>query len=347
MVKKLGEISKLVGGELLGDADIEVHGVAGIKEAREGEITFVANPRYLSEIDRTQASAIIIGKGVQYNGKPIIQVDDPYWAFVKIVEAFSTKSLRRGKGVHPTAIIGENVEVGKDAWIQAYAFIGNNVQIGDGTVISPFVYVGDDTKIGAQTFIYPMVAIREEIRIGERVIIHSGTVIGSDGFGYRMVDGKHRKIPHIGIVIIEDDVEIGANCCVDRAKFGRTVVGRGTKVDNLVQIAHNVQIGKHCILVAQTGIAGSSELGDYVVMSAHSGIGDHVQIGNGVMLGPQAGITSNSKVESGAKLMGMPHRPFRTFYRELSLIQKLPQMAHEIKQLRKLIEKNAASKDHS
>jgi len=336
MVKKLREISELVGGELVGDGDIEIHGVAGIKEARSGEITFVANPRYVSQINRTEASAIISWKSIQYDGKPMIQVENPYWAWAKVVEAFAKKRKKRGKGVHPTAIIGENVKIGEGAWIQAYTLIGDNVQIGDEAVVSPFVYIGDDAQIGAQTFIYPNVTIREDVKIGERVIIHSGTVVGSDGFGFAQVSDRFHKVPQIGIVIIEDDVEIGANVTIDRG-LRETIVGRGTKIDNLVQIAHNVVIGEDCVIIAQVGIAGSTEIEDRVTLAGQVGVVGHITIGADAQIAARAGISKDIPpgpcVWSGS--------PAMTHTKELRLqasMRKLPDLFSQVREMQKKIE---------
>jgi len=336
MVKKLREISELVGGKLLGDGDIEIHGVAGIKEAREGEITFVANPRYLSQISRTQASAIIIGKDVQFNGKPMVHVENPYWAWAKVVEAFSTKTQKRGKGVDPTAIIGENVKIGKESWVQAYAVIGDNVQIGDEVVISPFDYIGDDSKIGSQTFIYPNVTIREEVKIGERVIVHSGTVIGSDGFGFAQVSDRHHKVPQIGTVIIEDDVEIGANVTIDRG-LRETVVGRGTKIDNLVQIAHNVVIGEDCVIIAQVGIAGSTSIGDRVTLAGQAGVVGHIKVGEDVQIAARAGISKD--IPPGPYVYsGSPAMLHSKELRLQASMRKLPELIDQVRDMARKIE---------
>lgn len=330
MVKKLSEICELVGGNLIGDGDILIYGVAGIKEAREGEITFVANPRYLSQIYRTQASAIIIWEGTQYNGRPMIQVSNPYFAFVKVVEAFSDKALKRGKGIHPTAIIGENVKIGSDAWIQAYSFIGDNAEIGDEVVISPFVYIGENTKVGSQTYIYPMVTIRENIEIGERVIVHSGTVIGSDGFGFAKVSDRHHKVPQIGTVIIKDDVEIGANVSIDRATIGETIIGRGTKIDNLVQIAHNVVVGEDCLIVAQVGIAGSAEIKDRVTLGGQAGVVGHITIGEDAQFAARAGISKN--IPSGSCVWsGTPAMPHTKELRLQASMRKLPELISQVR----------------
>ncbi len=332
MAKKLIEINELVGGELLGDGDIEIRGVAGIKEAREGQITFVANPRYVSQIRRTQASAIIIWKGFQYNGKPMIQVENPYWAWAKVVEAFSTKRVKTGEGIHPTAIIGENVEIGKGSWIQAYAFVGDDVRIGEGVVVSPFVYIGDGAQVGSQSFIYPMVTIREDVRIGERVIIHSGTVIGSDGFGFAQVSDRHHKVPQIGTVIIEDDVEIGANVTIDRG-LCETVVGRGTKIDNLVQIAHNVVIGEDCVIVAQVGIAGSTEIKDRVTMAGQAGVVGHVTIGEGAQIAARAGVCKDIPPGPCA-WSGFPAIPHAKELRLQASIRKLPDLINQVREMK-------------
>lgn len=336
MVKKLRDISELVGGELIGDGDIEIHGVAGIKEAREGEITFVANPRYISQINRTRASAIISWKSIKYNGKPMIQVENPYWAWAKVVEAFAKKRGKRGTGIHQTAIIGENTEIGKDAWIQAYAVVGENARIGDGVVISPFVYIGDDTQIGAETFIYPNVTIREDVRIGERVIIHSGTVIGSDGFGFAQVSDRQHKVPQIGTVIIEDDVEIGANVAIDRG-LRETVVGRGTKIDNLVQIAHNVVIGEDCVIVAQVGIAGSTEIEDRVTLAGQAGVVGHIRIGADAQIAARAGISKD--IPPGPCVWsGTPAAPHTKELRLQASMRKLPDLISQVRDMEKKFE---------
>ena len=335
MIMKLKEINKLVGGELLGDGSVEIHGVAGIKEAREGEITFVANPRYLSYIHRTKASAIIIWKGTQYNGKPMIQVENPYWAWAKVVGAFSTKREKRRNGIHPTAIIGENVRIGEDTWIQAYVFIGDSVQIDDGVTISPFVYIGDDVQIGAQTFIYPMVSIREDVKIGERVIIHSGTVIGSDGFGFAQVSDRHHKVPQIGTVIIEDDVEIGANVTIDRG-LRETIVGRGTKIDNLVQIAHNVVIGEDCVIVAQVGIAGSTEIKDRVTLAGQAGVVGHITIGENAQIAARAGVSKD--IPPGPCVWsGSPATLHTKELRLQASMRKLPDLVNQFREMEKRI----------
>jgi len=336
MVKKLKEICELIGGELFGDGDIEIHGVAGIKEAQEGQITFVANPRYLSEIEKTQASAIIVCEGSLCNGKSLIQVQNPYLAWAKVVGEFAYKLNEKNRGIHPTAIIGDNVTIGNGASIQAYSFIGDNVQIGNDTIISPFVFVGDYSTIGANSLIHPLVTIREEVTIGDRVIIHSGTVIGSDGFGYAPDNDKLHKIPQIGTVVIEDDVELGANVTVDRANTGKTIVGRGTKVDNLVQIAHNVVIGENCLIVAQVGISGSTEIGNRVTLAGQVGVVGHVNIGDDAQITAKSGISKN--IPSGrAKWSGVPAMPQMKDLRIQALTHRLPEIMDQISEMEKRV----------
>ena len=336
MVRKLREISELVDGELLGDGDIEIHGIAGIKEAREGEITFVANAKYMSQIRRTKASAIISWKDAKCDGKPMILVDNPYLAWAEVVEAFSNKRRKSGSGIHHTAIIGDNCQISESAWIQAYAFIGDNVHIGDGVVVSPFVYIGDDSRVGARSFIYPNVTIREDVSIGERVIIHSGTVIGSDGFGFAQVSDRHYKVPQIGSIIIEDDVEIGANVAVDRG-LRETIIGRGTKIDNLVQIAHNVVIGEDCVIVAQVGIAGSTEIKNRVVLAGQAGVVGHITIGDDAQIAARAGVSKS--IPPGAQTYsGSPAMLHSKDLRVQAGMRKLPELMSEVRNMQKRIE---------
>jgi len=325
MVKKLKEICGLIGGDLCGDGELEITGVSGIKEAHSTDITFVANAKYRSEMEHTKASAIIIGPDISCNGKATIRVADPYLSFVKVLEMFSWRKKRRTEfGIHETAIIGENVQLGERVSIQAYTYIGDNVEIGDDTVVSPFVYIGQDARIGNDVLIYPRVTIREEIKIGDRVIIHCGAVIGSDGFGFATVSDRHHKIPQIGTVIIEDDVEIGANTTVDRATMtnGATVIKRGTKIDNLVQIAHNVVVGEDCRLAAQVGIAGSGVLKDRVTVAGQAGVVGHLTIGEDSVIFAKSGVTKNTP--AGSCVSGFPARPHAQEMRIQGAWHKLP-----------------------
>ena len=335
---KLKDICEYIGGELSGDGEIEITGISGIKEAVPNEITFVANTKYLSAIATTQASAIIIGRGVSGNGKSTICVDNPYWGFVKVLELFARDNEKdQQAGIHETAIIGKNVSIGDQVIIDAYSVIEDNVEIGDNTVIKPFVFVGDGSKIGSDGLIYSQVSIRENITIGNRVIIHSGAVIGSDGFGFTPDPTNHSpyKIPQIGSVVIEDDVEIGANTTIDRATISETLIKNGTKLDNLVQIAHNVVIGKDCCLAAQTGIAGSSQLGDRINIAGQSGVIGHLSLGENTVIYSKSAVTKD--IPPGSHLSGIPARPHKQELRFQASIRKMPELLQEFNKLQKRV----------
>lgn len=341
---KLKHICKELGGELSGDGEIEISGVSGIKEALPTQITFVANSKYLASMETTEAAAIIIGRDVVGNGKPTVRVENPYWAFVQVLEMFARDKIHQAlPGVDDTAIIGKNVKLGERVSIQAFAVIADNVEIGNDTVVQPFVYIGERTKIGADGLIYPHVNIREEVTIGDRVIIHCGAVIGSDGFGFAPVGTRrekstplHHKIPQIGTVIIEDDVEIGANTTIDRATLSATHIKRGTKLDNLVQIAHNVVIGEDCCIAAQAGIAGSTIIGDRVNIAGHSGAAGHLTLGDDSVVYAKSAVTKD--MPPGSHLSGFPARPHKQELRIHAATRKLPELLPEFNRLQKRVE---------
>jgi len=336
MRKTLKEIAKLIDGEIVGDADTVITGVSGIKEARKGDITFLANPRYASLVDKTAASAIITSRDVENTSKPIIRTENPSLAFAKLIETFAPSEVTHPKGIHQSAILGKNVTLGKGVSIGPYAVIEDCATIGDNTIIYSNCFVGHHTKIGSSTLIYPNVSIREHITIGDRVIVHSGTVIGSDGFGFSTIRGLHHKIPQIGTVEIGDDVEIGANVTIDRARFDKTIIGRGTKIDNLVQIAHNVVIGENCIIVAQAGISGSTTIGNNVTIAGQAGLVGHITIGEGAVLAAQAGVTKS--VPPNTTVSGYPAREHSKAKRVNACVQNLPKLYEEIKELKKKVE---------
>ena len=336
MQKTLKEIAKLVGGRVVGNGDTLITGASGIREACEGDITFLSNPKYSSLMDKTRASSIVTSSDAQKTNKPIILTDNPSLAFVKIISLFTPEEAGHPKNIDFTAVIGKNVVLGKDVAIGAYTVIGDNVEIGDNSIIYAGCYIGHHTRIGSNTLIYPHVSIRERINIGSRVIIHSGTVIGSDGFGFATIKGAHHKIPQVGIVEIGDDVEIGANVTIDRARFDKTIIGKGTKIDNLVQIAHNVVIGENSLIVAQVGISGSTIIGNNVTLGGQAGLVGHINIGDNAIVTAQSGVAKS--VPPDTMVSGYPARPYMTTQRVNASLQNLPKLFDLVKELKKKIE---------
>ncbi len=332
----LSKIAELVNGEVVGDPGIVITGVAGIKEARKGEITFVANQKYASLMEDTGASAIIVSNGAENKNHALIRTDDPYFAFTKVMELWvNGNGETPPPGIHPTAIIGEGVKLGMDVSIQAYVVIAHHTQIGDRAALYPHTCVGHHSRIGDDCLIYPRVTIKEKSTIGRRCIIHSGTVIGSDGFGFAPVKGVHHKVPQIGTVIIEDDVEIGVNVSIDRATIGKTIIGSGTKIDNLVQIAHNVVIGENSIIVAQVGISGSTTIGSGVTIAGQAGVAGHLRVGDNVIASARSGITKD--VPANTRVSGFPAQPHEKEMRIKAALQKLPELTKTIRELEKRI----------
>jgi UDP-3-O-[3-hydroxymyristoyl] glucosamine N-acyltransferase len=331
----LDELARLVGGKVTGDGKTVIRAVNGIREAGPGDITFLANSKYAPLLATTRASAVIVADGTSVP-IPALSVRNPDLAFGKVAEHLNGAAGRPPAGVHPSAVVSPKATIGKNVSIGAGTVVEDGASIGDNSVLHAQVYVGADAVIGPDALIYPQVVVRERCCIGARVILHSGTVIGSDGFGYATDKGVHHKIPQVGIVVVEDDVELGANVTVDRARFGRTVIGRGTKIDNLVQIGHNVVLGQGCLLVSQAGIAGSTRLGNYVVMAGQSGLIGHLDIGDGAIITAQSGLTKD--VPAGAVMSGSPASDRRTHLKELAALSKLPEALQEIRKLRQEIE---------
>lgn len=335
MQKKVKEIAALVGGELVGDGDTVISSINGIKEAAPGDLSFIIHPQYEDLIDPSGASCVIAPKDIK-NGhnKPVIKVDDPSVTFSRIIEYAMPDMVPHPKGVHSTSLVSGGASIGKNVAMGPYVVVEDGASIGDNTVIYPFCYIGKATKIGKNCVIYPNVTIRERIVIGERVVIHAGSVIGADGFGYdTKKDGTHVKIPQIGIVVIEDDVEIGACVTVDRARFSKTIIGKGSKIDNLVQIAHNVILGPNCILAGQTGISGSSVLGRNVVLGGQVGVSDHVELGDFVMAGGMTGISRS--YPANTKLFGYPAKPLEKAKDIMASLNLLPKLFVRVRALEK------------
>jgi UDP-3-O-[3-hydroxymyristoyl] glucosamine N-acyltransferase len=337
MRKTLKEIAALVKGEVVGDDQVVISGISGIKEAREGDLTFLANPKYYAYIEKTQASAIITPRDIERSTKPIIRTDNPTLAFSTILGFFMPQESGFPQVIHPTAIIGKSVSLGKNVGIGPYAVIEDDVSLGDETVIGPGCFIGQHTQIGKKCIIYSHVSIRERSVVGNSVIIHCGTVIGSDGFGFATIDGVHHKIPQVGMVEIGDDVEIGANVTIDRARFDKTIIGKGTKIDNLVQIAHNVVTGENCIIVAQAGVSGSTILGKNVTLAGQAGLVGHITIGDGATVAAQGGVTKS--VPANTLVSGYPAKPHDVAKRINAYVQNLPRLAANITELKKRIEK--------
>ncbi len=336
MTFTLQEIAKITGGELHGDPAGKITGAASLAEAEPGEITFFADPRYASLVQKTRASAVFVPVDFSETIPAAqIHVSNPSKAFEQIVLRLAPKPVVFPPGVHPSAIVDPSAKLGARVSVQPYAVIEAGASIGDDTVIGAQTYVGHETVIGPECTIYPHVAIRERTRIGARVIIHSGAVIGADGFGFEFVDGRQRKIQQVGIVQIDNDVEIGANTTVDRARFGRTWIQEGVKIDNLVQVAHNVVIGKHSVIAAQAGVSGSTRLGERVMMAGQVGVIGHIEIGDGTMIAAQSGITKDTR---GGVWFGSPAVPFANAKRQIAWIHRLGKLFARVKAIEEKLE---------
>ncbi|MDD5434510.1 MAG: UDP-3-O-(3-hydroxymyristoyl)glucosamine N-acyltransferase [Nitrospira sp.] len=337
----LGEIANRLDGELsFENAEVEISNVAGLKDAVSGDISFLAHRRNLKDLQNTGASAVVLPKDMSYDRLPSIRVENPYYAFSQLLHIFYDKQeIPKGpEGPHvidTKAVIGSDVQVGNDVTIYPFVYIGNNVTISDNVIIYPGTFIGDGSSIGEKTVIYPNVTIRENVTVGQGVIIHSGAVIGSDGFGYVFHKGVHHKIPQVGGVVIEDDVEIGANTTIDRGTLGNTVIKRGTKIDNLVQIAHNVVVGKHCVFAAQAGIAGSAALGNYVTLAGQAGVTGHVHVGNNVTVAGKGGVTKD--IKDGQTVSGMPAIQHRDWLKSMAVFDGLPELKQKLSALEKKV----------
>ena len=327
------ELAALSGGELVGDSTLKITGAASLGEATQGEISFFANRKYVALLRKTRATAVFVPPDF---AEPInaaqIRVSNPTKAFEEVVLKFAPKPITFTPGIHPSAVVDPSVQLGDRVSIQPLAVIEAGAKIGDDTIIGAGSYVGHETIIGSACHIYPHVTIRERSRIGSRVIIHSGVVIGADGFGFEMIDGRQEKIQQLGIVQIDDDVEIGANTTVDRARFGRTWIQQGVKIDNLVQIAHNVVIGKNTVIAAQTGIAGSVQIGQRVLIGGQAGIIGHIEIGDNTAIGAQSGIP---KSISGGAWWASPAVPLAEAQRQIAWVHRLGKLFARVKEIEK------------
>ena len=329
----LEKLAGILNADFHGDPALELHRLSTIEDAREGDVTFVSNKRYEKFLSTTRASAVIVSTqlAVERNDLAILRMKDPYVGFVKCLHVFFTPVKRTERGIHSTAWVDPSATVHPDSFVGANACIGAHSAIGRGTVISEGVVVASNVTIGEECLLYPNVSVIDDTRIGNRVIIHAGTTIGSDGFGFAPVGDSYEKIPQVGFVRIEDDVEIGANCAVDRGALGPTVIHTGTKLDNLIQIAHNVQIGEHTVIAAQSGISGSTVIGRHALIGGQVGIVGHIEIGDDVKIGAQAGI-SKSLPENGKTYRGSPAREFHEELRLEAAMRQLPELIRTVRE---------------
>ncbi len=332
----LAEIAARIGARLCGDGSIRIRGVAGIREAAAGQITFLANPRYEPYLAETKASAVILQDRPDPPAFPALLTREPYLAFLEVLRIFDAGNPERpAPGVHPTAVVAADACLGTDAAVGANAVVCEGAALGARTVLMAGVYVGPGAVLGDDCLVYPNVVIRKETRIGHRVVIHAGAVIGDDGFGFAPDGQEYRKIPQIGRVVIEDDVDIGANTTIDRATVGETRIGRGSRLDNLVMIAHNVEIGENSILCAQVGISGSARIGRHVIMAGQSGMVGHVAIGDDVRIGAQAGVTRS--VPAGETWSGYPAQNHTRASRAYAALRTLPEALKAIRRLERRV----------
>lgn len=330
MEKKLGALAELVNGKLTGDPQIVIRGIAGLREAKEDEISFLSNMKYVKDVQTSRAAALICSPQFK-SAKPAIICENPYLAFAKILSLFHPVDRVIPQGIHPTAVVHAKARVSEQCCVGPYVVIEEGAIVENGCVLYPGVYIGKNSNIGESGIIYSNVSIREGVKIGKRVIIHGGAVIGSDGFGFVRTAEGQLKIPQVGGVEIGDDVEVGANSCIARGTIGNTVIGSGTKIDNLVQIAHNVQVGKNCTIVALVGISGSTIVEDGVTIAGQAGVAGHIRLGKNSVIAAQAGVTKD--VNEGEIVSGFPAQPHRTAKKLHAELNNLPALRQKVKEL--------------
>ncbi len=330
----LAELAARVGGEVVGDAGRRLSGLKPLAEAGEADLSFYHNRRYLGEAHASRAGALLVADPAEFPGRDLLFCREVYPAFATLLELFHP-AAPPAPGVHPSAVVAASARLGAGVSVGPCAVVGARAAIGEGAILGAHAVVGDDAEVGPATLLHPHVVIEPRCRVGARCILHAGVVIGSDGYGFATSGGVHRKVPQVGVVVIEDDVELGANVCVDRATLGETRIGRGTKVDNLVQIAHNVRIGEHSLIVAQVGISGSTTLGHHVVMAGQSGAAGHLHLGDGTMVTAQAAVMADTK--PGEMVSGSPARPQKEWYRALANLLQLEALRRRVRELERAI----------
>jgi len=335
--KTVEELASLVDGSVRGDEEISIQGIAGICSAREGQITFLSNGKYRDQLQTTRASAIVLSHDDEARVEmPSIRVDNPDLAFARIARVFEREDAHHPPGIHESAVVSDHAEVHEEACIEAHVTVEDGARIEKDAVIMAGSYIGRNVTVGPGCRIFPNVNVMEETELGERVIIHSSSVIGCDGFGYVKEQGDRKKIPQLGRVVVEDEVEIGSSVTIDRARFDETRICRGAKIDNLVQIAHNVTVGENAVIVAQSGIAGSSSVGKNSMLGGQSGVAGHLEVGDNVKVAGRAGVTKD--VEEGEVVSGFPAQPRSKFNRKQVMTRKLPALAREIEELKEQVD---------
>ncbi|UCC21572.1 MAG: UDP-3-O-(3-hydroxymyristoyl)glucosamine N-acyltransferase [Planctomycetota bacterium] len=339
----VGQLAQQIGADLVGDGSVRISGVGPVKSGDKNTITFVKDSKHIASLETSRAGAVLVSRRIEELAKPQLIVENVDVALIEVLNIFAPRLRQVPEGIDPTAKVARDTKIGKGAAIGPGVVIDDKVEIGENSVISRGCKIGENAKLGKNCRLDSNVVVYHNCIIGDNVVIQANTTIGSVGFGYSCIDGAHRLIPHNGGVVIEDFVEIGANCCVDRAKFGDTVVGAGTKIDNLVQIAHNVVIGKRCLIAGQVGIAGSSKLGDGVVLGGQVGVSDNIEIGDGAMIAAQSGVTHS--VRAGEQLFGTPATTKRDALKTVTLTRRLPKMAERLQRLSERIAKLEAAEN--
>jgi len=340
---RVSELAERIGAELVGDGSGRISAVGTVAAAGANEVTFITDTKYIAGLEKSGAGAVIVGRRIEGLVKPQLIVKDVNAALIEALNIFAPKLKAAAKGIDPTAKVGQNVKIAGGVAVGPGVVIDDGVEIGENTVVGSGCKIGENSRLGENCRLDSNVVVYHNCRLGNNVVIQANSTIGSTGFGYCFIEGAHRLIPHNGGVVIEDFVEIGANCCVDRAKFGNTIIGAGTKIDNLVQIAHNVVIGKCCLIAGLVGIAGSCKLGDGVVMGGQVGLSDNIEIGDGTIIGARSGVTRS--VGAGQQLFGTPARDKGDALRVIGLTKRLPRLVERLKQLSARIEELEAAKD--
>ena len=336
------QIAEYLGGEIVGDANVTVCTFAKIEEGVPGALSFLSNPKYVHYIYETKSSIVLVNKDFVPEhpiSATLVKVDNAYESLAKLLTLYDSMKPKR-KGIDPLAYVAPTAKIGKDVYLAPFSAVGDNAEVGDGTELHPHATVGPRAKVGKNCIMYTNANVYHDCRVGDNCILHSGSVVGADGFGFApRPDGSYEKIPQIGIAVLEDDVEIGANTCVDRATMGATVVHKGVKLDNLIQIAHNVEVGENTVMASQVGVAGSTKIGRQCVIGGQVGFAGHIHVADGAQIGAQAGIISSlSEKDVETPIIGSPTMPVKQFMRSSAVFRKLPDMLRTINELQREVE---------